>query len=318
MFEYYQLFLMLAGFFLALYSTIANDVIQAIGTFLSSNMKRARWLVWIFTATVLTLTMLYGYFGLNDLSFGRLDLIPEAARLYWWHLIPPLVLVGLTLKGIPASTTFLLLSVFSSGAIIGQMVIRSFLGYIIAFGLALLTYSLIAKKIEDVFIKSSSLPIPKYWIFLQWGSTSFLWSQWLMQNTANIVVFLPRSLSVHEFFMILAAMVLFLGLVIFKRGGKIQNIVMRKTNTTDIRSATIIDFVYGLVLFGFLRYNNIPISTTAVFIGLLAGREIALHYRLKITTRTRVWRDIYIDVGKLTYGLIVSFIVVLALRVIGG
>ena len=36
------------GFALAAYSAIANDSIQTIGTFISSNSKRPWWLLWIF------------------------------------------------------------------------------------------------------------------------------------------------------------------------------------------------------------------------------------------------------------------------------
>ncbi|MEM9261646.1 MAG: hypothetical protein AAGA62_18540, partial [Bacteroidota bacterium] len=61
-----------------------------------------------------------------------------------------------------------------------------------------------------------------------------------------------------------------------------QKIVKAKTNTTDIRSATLIDFTYGIVLLFFKEFSNVPMSTTWVFLGLLAGREIALRYRLEL------------------------------------
>ena len=37
------------------------------------------------------------------------------------------------------------------------------------------------------------------WTVAQWGSAGFLWSVWLMQDAANIAVYLPRSLSGFEF-----------------------------------------------------------------------------------------------------------------------
>ena len=46
--------------------------------------------------------------------------------------------------------------------------------------------------------------------------------------------------------------------------------------TQDTRSATIIDFIYGLILLIFKEWSNMPMSTTWVFLGLLAGREVAL------------------------------------------
>lgn len=72
--------------------------------------------------------------------------------------------------------------------------------------------------------------------------------------------------------------VLFLGMgvLLYLRGGKIQEIITEKKDVTDPRSATIIDFVFALLLYFFKQVNNIPMSTTWVFLGLLAGREIAL------------------------------------------
>ena len=59
-------------------------------------------------------------------------------------------------------------------------------------------------------------------------------------------------------------------------GGKIQQIVLEKHNTRYVRSATIIDGVYWLILFFFKELNDIPMSTTWVFVGLLCGRELAM------------------------------------------
>ena len=59
-------------------------------------------------------------------------------------------------------------------------------------------------------------------------------------------------------------------------GGKIQNIVLEKHNTRYVRSATIIDAVYWLILWFFKELNDIPMSTTWVFVGLLCGRELAM------------------------------------------
>ena len=58
-----------------------------------------------------------------------------------------------------------------------------------------------------------------------------------------------------------------------------QEIVLSKSGTRFIRSACLIDLFYALVLWYFKIYNDIPMSTTWVFIGLLAGRELAV-YRL--------------------------------------
>ncbi|MCA9682528.1 MAG: hypothetical protein KC457_10060, partial [Myxococcales bacterium] len=47
----------------------------------------------------------------------------------------------------------------------------------------------------------------------------------------------------------------------------------------DVRHATMIDFTYALILWVFKTMSNIPMSTTWVFVGLLAGRELAMAMR---------------------------------------
>ncbi|MEL7223204.1 MAG: hypothetical protein AAGJ93_17900 [Bacteroidota bacterium] len=120
------------------------------------------------------------------------------------------------------------------------------------------------------------------WTILQWFSTGFLWGQWLIQDFANIYVYLPRALSGTEIAVSLVILLSLLGYIFYSKGGAIQKIVKAKTNTVDIRSATMVDFVYGIVLLFFKEFSNVPMSTTWVFLGLLAGREIAIRYRLEL------------------------------------
>ena len=61
------------GFFLASYAVVGNDVIQTLGTFLTSNEKTMRWWVlWLFAATILSLALIKGYVQ-DDISYGRLE-----------------------------------------------------------------------------------------------------------------------------------------------------------------------------------------------------------------------------------------------------
>jgi phosphate/sulfate permease len=97
-----------------------------------------------------------------------------------------------------------------------------------------------------------------------------------MQDAANIAVYLPRSLNGWEFLAFTGTIVAGLGILLYKKGGKIQKIVTEKSVTTDVRAATIIDLIYCLILFYFKMYSKVPMSTTWVFIGLLGGRELAM------------------------------------------
>ena len=74
-------------------------------------------------------------------------------------------------------------------------------------------------------------------------------------------------------------MVVGLGLLLYYKGGRIQRIVTEKSIVTDVRFATVIDFIYCIILFYFKLYSEVPMSTTWVFIGLLGGRELGMAIR---------------------------------------
>jgi hypothetical protein len=192
---------------------------------------------------------------------------------------------------------------------------KSFLGYGIAFGSAMLIYLAITEIVEKRFIEN---PITKrensIWVTLQWISTGFLWSQWLIQDFANIYVYLPRNLASVELIISLSVLLILLAFIFYSKGGAIQDIVKAKTNTVDIRSATIIDFTYGGVLLYFTELNNIPMSTTYVFIGLLAGREIAIRLRLEKSIKKNTMRMVGLDLSKIIFGLVVSIALVMAIK----
>lgn len=306
---------MILGFLLSLYACVSNDVIQTLGTFLSSNQNRPFWVLWIFSGTVLVLTFVLGwYFNDGDMAFGRLDKIPFAGAFCWYHVLPPIVIILLTRKGIPVSTTFLILSVFSSNTVIGLMLAKSFLGYVLAFISSFILYLIIVRPVEKVFLYTKDRKPSKRWIAAKWGATAFLWSQWLMQDAANLFVYLPRRLDFWQMLLSMLAFVALLGVVCYKRGGEIQSILKLKTNTQDIRSATIIDCVYACILMYFQHVNNVPMSTTWVFIGLLAGREVAMYNRIRFETEKKVYKHVAKDFLKALVGLFVSIMVVLLIN----
>ena len=105
-----------------------------------------------------------------------------------------------------------------------------------------------------------------------------------------------------------------LGIVCYRKGGEIQDIVRLKTNTQDVRSATIIDIIYATILLYFQNANNITMSTTWVFIGLLAGREIAMYNRLRFETQKKVYKHVLKDLFKTITGLVVSIITVVLIN----
>lgn len=323
----------LIGFILASYSIVANDAIQTLGTFLASNSKRAWVVLWLFASAIIVGVMLYGWFAYDgDIAFDRLNRIPYPENgIQWWHALPPLALLILTRFGIPVSTTFLVLTIFaltggeSTEGVMESMMIKSFIGYLVAFGAGILVWLLISNMFERWVWNTREKPHTAFWFAAQWLSTAFLWSQWLMQDLANIFVFLPRETTidaageVHVTFSLgllifATALMLVLHAIIFAtRGGEIQKIVTSKTNTRDIRAATVVDLIYGLILLFFKELNDVPMSTTWVFLGLLAGREAAISLVTALRKRLEMIWDVVSDVIRAFIGLVVSVILAIAL-----
>ena len=298
---------MVVGFLLAAYAVVANDSIQTLGTFLASNAGRPWWLLWLFASSILCAVLAYGWFAHDgDVSYGRLDKFPEPeGGITWVHVIPPLTLLILTRLGVPVSTTFLVLSVFTFSNV-GAMVTKSALGYLVAFVSAMVLFRLVFHRATEYFHRTRRDQIPGYWVGLQWASTAFLWSQWLIQDLANIFVYLPRQLPLEWFVFGVLALVSLQGYIFYQHGGAIQKIVLSKTDTTDIRAAAILNLIYGTVLLVFKEMSNLPMSTTWVFLGLLAGREFALSMYLSDISFKRALGTVSLDAGKALAGLLVS------------
>lgn len=297
---------MLLGFALAAFSVVSNDSIQTLGTFLAANAKRAWWQLWIFASGILVLVLVYGWVANNgDPSYGRLTKFPEPQNgISWIHVMAPFTLLVLTRFGIPVSTTFLVLSVFAPGNI-ESMLLKSASGYVVAFAVAFLLY-LSIRRVVQYLVDTSDEAAPTYWYVIQWASTAFLWSQWLIQDLANIFVFMPRDLSFAWLIAGTGLLVAMQGVIFYQQGGRIQKIVTSKSNVDDIRSAAIINFAYGLILLVFKEWSNMPMSTTWVFLGLLAGREIAISLQLSDRTVAGAGALIGKDAMKAGAGLVVS------------
>ena len=307
-------FMMILGFFFAAYAVTANDSIQTLGTYISSNHDIKWYWQYMFMGSIGLATMWYGFNIVGDPAFGRLSKFPFQ-DIKWYHAIAPAVLLILTRLKIPVSTTFLVLSVFATDVILEKMLVKSFLGYGVSFGFSAFAWYIISKYFLD---ESQKFPNTHnmYWRIGQWVTTGWLWSTWLKHDLANIMVFLPRfhpaSGSFTHQILVYSVMLIGLGYMFYVRGGKIQEIVLAKTNTRYVRSATLIDLVYCFVLYFFKELNDIPMSTTFVFMGMLAGREMAINFayghRLTYGKQKRhgVFPMLYIDFLRLMFGLAIS------------
>jgi hypothetical protein len=301
---------MAIGFFLAAYSVIANDSVQTLGTWIASNNEKFKWTtLWMGSSIVLLFTLWYGW-SVNggDISYGRLTKIPFV-DIQWYHALAPTILVLLTRIGIPVSTSFLVLSAFASTFVLEKMLLKSIAGYAVAAVAAYSIWYVLSKLLnesKDVDIKQET-----FWRVAQWATTGFLWFTWLSHDMANIAVFLPREVPLDIMLVISIVFVFGLAFMFKERGGKIQEIVLNKSSTKFIRSACIIDLVYWIILFVFKEVNNIPMSTTWVFVGLLTGRELAIAAFSNKRKAKQVFPLVAKDFGRMMLGLCASVIVVI-------
>ena len=303
---------MYIGFLLAAYSVIANDSVQTLGTFLASNKAHFSWYtLWIAASIMMVFTISYGWVNYNgDIAYGRLTRIPFQ-EVQWYHAAAPAVLLLLTRKGVPVSTTFLVLSAFASFTVLEKMLMKSIVGYGVAALAAYLIWVVLERYINE---KKDHPEHIKFWRVGQWVTSGWLWFAWLQHDMANIAVFLPRQLALGDLMMVLFSTVAILGYVFYTGGGRIQEVVINKHGTRFARSSTIINLVYAFILYFFKELNDLPMSTTWVFVGLLTGRELAISSVIEDYRFKYVFPIIAKDFGKMMFGLGASVAIVLIIH----
>ena len=304
------------GFALAGYSVIANDSIQTLGTFIASKKKWFKWYVLAGSASsVMIIALAWGWYSYDgDISYGRLTRIPYQ-EIQWYHAVAPAILLLLTRVGIPVSTTFLVLSAFASTVVLEKMLLKSVVGYGLAAMVAYIAWIAVSKFINEKLDEVDEKYIA-FWRNSVWVTSGWLWWVWLSHDVANIAVYLPRELDISLLLIVMAYFTALLFYIFYIQGGRIQTVVLEKTGTRYARSATIINVIYAAVLYYFKELNDLPMSTTWVFVGLLCGRELAISTMNKDYKFKYVFPLIGKDFLKMICGLSVSVGIVLAIHYI--
>lgn len=297
------------GFAFAAYAVVGNDALQTLGTFISSNQKLPWWALFLFSAVVLVVIFVIGYLQFDgDPSWGRLSnakKYPEFEA-QWYHVMPAVALLIITRLGLPVSTSFMILSIFATMAGMQSMIQKSAYAYVMSLGLGLVLYVFLAPTLERHFMKTPERAQKPHWILFQWVTTAYLWAVWLIQDFANIYIFLPRKLAPELAAASVALIMLLLMTTFINGGGPVQKILNSKTSVTDIRSATLIDFFYASILAYFAYVSKTPMSTTWAFLGFIGGRELALATIDKVRSPGATLKIIGLDASKALIGLGIS------------
>lgn len=175
------------------------------------------------------------------------------------------------------------------------------------------------READDLVSRSSA-----FWRIAQTFTTTLLFGTWLMHDMVNIAVFLPSNFGLEIMLLISALFLLGLAYTFHINGGPVGNIVTKKTSTNEIVAATMIDLVYFVILLIFKEWSNIPMSTTWVFIGLLAGRQFAIRAvnRVDIVEGTGrmnlAFKESWKDFSKIMVGLGISVVALMVVRYFTG
>tara|TARA_B000000437_G_C11626913_1_gene297828 strand:- start:312 stop:935 length:624 start_codon:yes stop_codon:yes gene_type:complete len=203
------------------------------------------------------------------------------------------------------------LSAFASTFVLEKMLVKSFAGYGVAAVSAYIIWAVVTKWMSNIQVGGSE----RNWRIAQWTVTGWLWWTWLSHDMANMAVFLPREVDALTLAGISALFIAGMGWMFKEQGGKIQNVVISKTDTNYVKSATLIDLVYLVILWYFKQYNNIPMSTTWVFIGLLSGRELAIAtFSGGVKNLKEVFPIVAGDFGKLMVGVAASMGIIISIH----
>ena len=325
---------MWVGFLFAAYAAVANDSIQTIGTFIASNQDKKWWVLWLFLGGIFVSTITYSWMTVDvvgtineagkavgdgivdrDVSNGRLSakgFEKAPTSFHFLQVAAPVFLLILTRLRMPVSTTFILLTSFAATpAAVGKVLAKSMSGYILAFLIGFIVFITIAQLAKKYFTGKANFG----WTIAQWITSGTLWSVWLMQDAANIAVYLPRSMNFFTFFGFVSIIFFGLGLLLYYKGGRIQKIVTEKSVVTDVRFATVIDFIYCILLFYFKLHSQVPMSTTWVFIGLLGGRELGMALRRSgENSILKSFKLIFKDFSFAMIGLLISIVIAIGVN----
>jgi hypothetical protein len=295
---------------IASFAIVGNDSPQLIGTHLATRQDEKWYKTLAFVGVIFVVVLgLCWYFYDGEVHFKILDNV-SPRNINKYYLISPAILLFLTHNGIPTSSTFLVLSVFLNKANIMNMLTKTAASYFISFAASAYVFLKILRRYKKYLLSASSNDrYISLWNQLQLASTILLVINWLCFSISNITVFLPRKLSLHDFLLFMFILLYTLASVLSNKSNKMQEILLSKSGANNLKINVLINMLFSAVLFIFKVINNVSIATTFVFLGILAGKEIAIassemdifgrNYKRTILTILR-------DINKCIFGVGVS------------
>lgn len=304
------------------YAIMANNCAQTIGMFIATNKNKSKERAIYFLVPVFIITILISWlFYDRQLDFFLLDRITYSDDLSLLLIFLPILLFLLTKYKIPVSATFLIIPIFANKSTIQSMISKTSVSYFVSFVISLIIWRTIYIKYKHWIEVKNEGGVGKIWFILQFISTGIVWAVWIVLSTCNFVVFLPRIFGLKELLLFMSVGVVSTCLILFDNGGEIQEIVDEKSDI-NIKSSVVFNFLFAFVML-FIQYvSKIPITSTWMFLGILAGREFAITVSRDGIFGSSYYRKCFVkvwsDLRSAIFGIVVSLAFVEMIGLVSG
>ena len=262
---------------LTTYNIIFNNSIQTIGLFISSNKENNILHTLLFFGSIFVFSVVLSWFLTSGgVHYHLLDTIDyKENHINILFIFLPLMLYFFTKKRIPVSATFLVIPLFANKDTIENMINKTSVSYLLSFIVSLMVYNFLYKKYKDI-ISNEKENTSTTWIVAEYISTGVLWFSWLTISLCNFVVFLPRNFYFKDILLLSLIGIITIYCILISRGGEMQKIITQKSDVKNIKTTVIFNTLFSFMLLFIQHINTIPVTSTWMFLGILAGREIAI------------------------------------------
>ena len=297
---------------LVTYNVIFNNSIQTIGLFIASNKNKGIFYNLLFFSSIFIFAVLLSWFLTErEVHYHLLDSI-DYSEIELQFLLLPILISFLTKKQVPLSATFLIIPLFANSSTISSMINKTTVSYFLSLIGSLVIYKFLYTKYKNL-LSDEKTDTGKIWIVAEYVSTGILWFSWLTVSLCNFVIFLPRKFDITDIVLLSSIGIVTIYCILISNGGEIQKIIDQKSDVKNIKTTVIFNSLFAFTLLFIQHLDNIPITSTWMFLGVLAGRELAISvttkrlagekYRLCLA---KIWKDLRLAI----IGIILSLLFV--------
>lgn len=291
---------------LTTYHIMANNAVQIIGMFVASNDKKDKLKIWLLLSVIFVLTVLISWlFFDKQLHFSLLNSIQYNENLSILLIFLPIILYFFTKKNIPISATFLIIPIFSNNNTLQSMVVKTLISYFLSFTISFIFWYFLYIKYKN-FIDIEKNNNKNRWIIIEYLSTAMLLGIWLVTSTCTFTIFLPRVFTIKYLILFIIVGIFSILVILYNDNTTIKKIIGNKSDI-NYKSGAIFNILFAMIMLSVQYISKIPITSTWVFLGVLAGRELAIAVSKKNNNSLNIIQSLKNDLSDL-YSAILGII----------